>query len=180
MTGKTVKPEGEQDSTSSSPLPAGTEIPMRLLRPAASGLASFVKVAVTSPVRDAAGRIVIPAGTEGRLPFAADEFHGRLTLNTSRRGVLIVSGRAVTVEGSVLGADGRPGIRGEIKGGRGGPNLVTRGLRGAARMASGSLGTLGGDWRCGWQRCERVGGAHGLLARGGGKEGTTFTFVVGM
>lgn len=155
---------------------------MRLLRPAASGLASFVKVAVTSPVRDAAGKVVIPAGTEGRLPFAADEFHGRLTINTSRSGVLIVGGRAMAVEGSVLGADGRPGIRGEIKGGRGGPNLVTRGLRGAARMASGSLGALGGR--------VAIEAEHLMTERGGtvnsysrevvAKEGTAFTFVVGM
>ncbi len=182
MTGKTEEPEGDQDSTSNSPLPVGTEIAMRLLRPAASGLASFVKVVVTTPVRDAAGKIVIPAGTQGRLPFAADEFHGRLTLNTSRSGVLVVGSRAIEVQGSVLGADGRPGIRGEIKGQRGGPNLVARGLRGAARMASGSMGALGGRVAIEAEQAmaERGGALNSYSREVVAKEGTVFTFVVGM
>jgi len=124
-------------------LPRGTRIRMSLTEPAASGIASFVRVRVVEAVKDEGGAVLIPAGTEGELPFAGGEYYSRLALDKRQVGFLRIRGHEIPLHGSIKGADGRPGVRGEVKQQRSGPNIFGRAARSVARGIAGSLGGIG-------------------------------------
>lgn len=164
-------------------LPRGTRINMELLEPAASGIETFVRVRVTRPVMNADGEAVIPVGTEGQLPFAAGEFYARLTLRTDKQaqGFLRVGNREVVLRGSIKGADNRAGIKGEVHEKKGQPNILGRGLRSAARVVAGSLGTVGSSAVYETEQAMGSGGGVASYSREVvAPAGTTFTFVVGL
>ena len=97
-------------------LAEGTRIPMELVEPAATGEEAFTRARILTNVLDVNGQVAIPQNAIAYIPFASSEIAGgRVSLSQSETGFVMVNGQKLALEGSVRGADGRPGLPGKVK-----------------------------------------------------------------
>lgn len=174
-------------------LPAGTRIPMVLLEPLQTGIATTAEARVLADVKDVRGVVVLQRGSTVSIPFLAGHSNGRMMNDAGEEMELRTpNGETLILAGSVKGPDGIVGIKGVLKK-SGGGNPIGRVVKGtgraAARVAGGVVSRVDPS---GVSR--EVGDAVGLDGAVAGRygrnneaqrevvninAGVTFTFVVG-
>ena len=163
-----------------------TRVELTLSEPLRSGIATSVEARVVADVRDAQGKVVLPAGSTAVVPFLAYEVNGRV-LNSRNEAVLFITpaGKQVSLRGVVKAADGFAGLTGKVRkiGGRSAANRIFTGIaRVGARNAADAVGDVSSEAEDEVNRAtyeyrspqfERTGRIVEVAS------GTRFTFVVG-
>jgi hypothetical protein len=120
-------------------------IELTLSEPLRSGIATSVEARVVSDIRDAHGKVVIPAGSTAAIPFLASEVNGRVINNSSEAALFITpAGQQITLRGVVKGSDGFAGLTGKVKK-VGGRSTASRIFTGIARAGTRTAADVAGD-----------------------------------
>jgi hypothetical protein len=108
------EPVKEGKKEEKSPL-QGFRIPMLLLEPFRTGIATTVTAQVTADIKDMEGNVTVPAGSICKLAFLPYEANGRV-LNDNGKGatIFLPNGSKLPVKGMVKGGDGFAGISGKV------------------------------------------------------------------
>ena len=126
-----------------------TRIELSLNEPLRSGIATSVESRVLTDVRDAQGKVVIPAGSTAVLPFLAYEVNGRMISNGSESALFITpAGQQINLRGTVKGPDGFVGLTGKVKkiGGRSTAGRILSGIaRAGTRTAADAVGDVSSE-----------------------------------
>lgn len=138
--------KGKAPAANTVRLPAGTRIPMVLLEPLQTGIATTADARALADIRDAQGNILIPRGSIISIPFLAVHSNGRMMNDAAEEIEFRTSGGAVLLmSGSVKGPDGYVGIAGVVTKKGGGSTIggVLKGVaRGGARAAGRVIGQV--------------------------------------
>ena len=117
----------------------GLRINMVLLEPFRSGITSPITAQVTTSVKDASGKVIIPAYSTVQIPFNAAEINGRVVNDTAANALVkLPDGQEITIKGFVKGSDGYAGLAGKVKGKK--SNVLVR----TGRASLKALGTIVG------------------------------------
>lgn len=121
----------------------GLRISMILLEPFRSGITSPITAQVTSSVKDATGKVIIPAYSTVQIPFNAVEVNGRVVNDTAANTLVkLPNGEEITIKGFVKGADGYAGLAGKVKGKK--SNILVRTGRASLKALGAIVGIQSG------------------------------------
>jgi hypothetical protein len=126
-----------------------TRIELILSEPLRSGIATSVEARVISDVKDAQGKVVIPAGSMAVVPFLAYEVNGRVISNVNEAALFVTpSGQQINLRGTAKGNDGFAGLTGKVKriGGRSTAGRILGGItRAGTRAAADAVGDVSSE-----------------------------------
>ncbi len=128
--------EAKAGETAARGLRAGTRIPMTLLEPLQSGMATTVEARVDTDVRDGEG-LVLERGTKLMLPFPGTQTNGRMPCGSDPVTVRLADGRNLVFVAVVKGPDLLSGLPGKVTR-TGSGSRLTKVARGMGQAAGGA------------------------------------------
>lgn len=96
-------------------LPKGLRIPMMLLEPVRTGIATSVTAQVTENVLDTKGNVIVPVGSMAVIPFLPNEVNGRALNNPGGNAMITLpDGSTAVMRGQIKAIDGFAGLPGKF------------------------------------------------------------------